>query len=178
MKKKTIQIKLSNMEKDAMKYRIIGKLCNDLKWKDKMAPEQIFEHVTNSLDSLIYNDLLKRVAGINLKDATEIIFKKLNKIKTCNINEYYTDELPTLAYVGVDYLENSSLLVDSDENIVKQMGVLLGEFELKGRHPKVNIKNQLQRSIRKFLNDNPIIECSSAEDLLRNQGEMIKLQVK
>jgi hypothetical protein len=178
MKKNTIQINLSDMEKEAMQYRITSKLCNDLKLKNRMSPEQIFEHVTNSLDTLIYNDLVKRVAKINLNDATEVVFKKLIKIKNCNINEYYTDELPTLAYVGVDYLEDSLLLVDSDENAVKQLGVVLCEIELKGLHPKLNIKNQLQRNIRKFLNDNPIIECSSAEHLLRNQGEMIKLQVK
>jgi hypothetical protein len=130
MKKNTIQINLSDMEKEAMQYRITSKLCNDLKLKNRMSPEQIFEHVTNSLDTLIYNDLVKRVAKINLNDATEVVFKKLIKIKNCNINEYYTDELPTLAYVGVDYLEpNHVLLVDSDENrLLSNCAVVLCEI--------------------------------------------------
>ncbi len=177
MKKKSIHHRLSKEEREAMKYGMIEKeahkLCNDPAWRNRMSTQQILEYVTNTIETSFHKDLVKKVSEINLAEATEFILYKLIVFRNRNINEYYTEELPTKAFVGVDYLKNPALIVESDENTVKQMGVVLGEFEYKGLHPKVNIRTQLKRSIRNFLENNPIKAYPNAIFPIRNQGEIL-----
>jgi hypothetical protein len=133
-----------NMNDKITSDQKVEKRSHESSWSKRLSSEQIFEHVAN-------DKLVKILAEIDIEEASTFILKELKKIQTWNVNEYYSNDIPTCAYVGVHLKAQPCLVVDSDKNRLKECAVVLCEMQLKESSPRNHIKYKLKRCIQKFL---------------------------
>ncbi len=161
MGKEIIYKKLNKEERQEIKYKSIEKLtkslCADASWKHKSA-EKIFENVASNIDSFLHNQMVRKVAKINIERAASTILKKLKNLKRCHSNEYNMVEFETWGFVGVydDFNDCPMIIVDSNEQRMRENAVVLCEIQLLEKNPKAHIINELEKGKGDFLDSNQL----------------------
>ncbi|MBK6643326.1 MAG: hypothetical protein IPG39_19890 [Bacteroidetes bacterium] len=88
----------------------VEKRSHESSWSKRLSSEQIFEHVAN-------DKLVKILAEIDIEEASTFILKELKKIQTWNVNEYYSNDIPTCAYVGVHLKAQPCLVLETADHV-------------------------------------------------------------